>query len=142
MPQVNDRVVRYGRTIEEFNELVPLEESDWRPRWDHEPVAPFHVQAWHETNRIWPVTLATADFDHAMLAAVRTLGPGEGAAMVVLDAEFQVIFGFVSFSATLVELGAPVWYGCRAGYEWLEQLGLIDPMSLAVWEATAKDRAR
>lgn len=136
------RTTRAGATLESFRGLVPLNESDFHPAWDHIPRAPFCTQAWHETNKIWPTKITTADFDLAMSGACQTLGPGEGSSMVVLDEGFNVIFGYVCFAETLVELGAPVWYGCRAGYEWLERSGRIPLMDLAVWESTARDRAR
>jgi hypothetical protein len=131
-----------GLRLEEFAPLAVLDADDFSPPWDLDPRPPFRVQAWHETNRIWPTSLVTNSFDEALTAACRALGPGDDATMVVLDEGFHVLFGYVAFTTTIVEFGAPVWYGCRAAYEWLERHSGIDRMDLAVWEATARDRAR
>lgn len=142
MLRKRERTTRCGLLLEEFPSLAYVEPNDFRPLWDLEPRAPFRTQAWHESDPLRSTSIVTDHFDRAMEAAVRTLGPGVGSAMAVLDESFNVCFGYVSFSSTIVEFGAPVWYGCRAGYDWLERCGQIDVMSLAVWEATAKDRAR
>lgn len=142
MLRKSERTTRSGLRLEDFSLLAHVDPEDFMPPWDLNPRPPFRTQAWHESDPVRNVSGVTRDFDRAMDAAVQTLGPAVGAAMVVLDEGFNVCFGYVSFSSTLVEFGAPVWYGCRAGYEWLERSGRVDLMSLAVWESTAKDRAR
>lgn len=138
---IGQRTRRMGFALEEFPELVPVRVEDFAPPWDLIPVAPFRTQAWHETDAVGPAWITTHSMDEALTAGCRTLGPGVGASMVVLDEGFHVIFGYVARTATLVELGAPVWYGCRVAYEWLERSGKVPLMDLAVWESTARDQA-
>lgn len=137
-----ERTMRDGRVLEDFEALVPLNPADFTPAWYLTPRAPFRTQAWHEMNEIWPTWITTRSFDVAMDAACRTLGPGVGAAMTVLDEGFNVVFGYVCFASTIVECGAPAWYGCWRAYDWLVKSGRVDPMDAAVWEVTAKERVR
>lgn len=130
-----------GHLIETHPNLVePLLHTPW----DYVPRAPYRLQGFAEDLDLLSVKVdvCVGDLFGAVdLFVSRYMPPYEGYAAHILDERFRQVLGYSARSAAVSQNdGLPVWQGTAAAFEALTPL-VGDPMTVAIWEAQARDLA-
>jgi hypothetical protein len=119
-----------------------VEPDMWVP-WAYEPRGPYRLQRWHEGGDLVTVQqTGCADLLGAVdLFVSRFMPPIPGYQAVLIDERFKAILCYTATESTLDENGMPDWYGVQAAFDVLTPL-IGDPMTVAIWESMARERAR
>lgn len=130
----------HGHLVEEHPWIV--EPDMWTP-WDYEPRGPFRLQRWHEGGDHRSIS-QTGSYD--LLGAIdlfvsRFMPPVIGYQATVVDERFKMILCYTATEETMANNGMPGWYGVQAAFDVLTPL-VGDPMTVAIWESMARERAR
>lgn len=141
------RTRKAGRVIEGLwrRDLAPVDADDFFPPWEYQPVAPYRIQVWPDVRRPHAAYRVSRDLSY-LLEKLADVPVERGWTAIVLDETFKVVVGWTGDHAIWEQWPAPVWYGCRAGFDALRALDVYDEMRLLGWELMARggggDRTR